>query len=225
MNHAVDRRQVVLGGTLLGAAALSAIALPYRRARARVAVSLDALIPRRFAGWEAQAAEELVLPQRDAVTDRYYDDFIARAYHRAGEAPVTMLVAYGAAQTGALQLHRPENCYPPYGFVLGRPGIAAIPAPGGAAITATTLSAWREAETQQLLFWTRIGLAFPASQWATRLAVMRAAIGGATPDGSLVRLSVPSRDAGEATQLMQRFAVALLTACPAPARRLLTGRA
>jgi len=221
----IDRRTLTLGGILLvGAGARGAMMLR-RRPAARTRTSLADDLPARVGARSIAAAEAPMLPQRDATTDQIYDDFVARSYRGAGVAPVTLLIAYGGNQDGGLEVHRPENCYPPFGFSLGPSRPVRLQLADGRAIAATALTATRDGVADQLLFWTRVGRDFPTSQWQTDLSIMYAALRGETPDGVLVRLSMTTGNAEEGDALLAAFARDLIAGVPERIRPLLVGNA
>lgn len=218
----IDRRHAILGSAFLSAAAIGALMLPRRGPVGRRRIEIDDALPDQIGSRRVARAELLVLPQRDAVTDQFYDDFAARSYRAPDVPPVTLLVAYGRDQTRGLEVHRPENCYPPYGYVLGPSNTVSLML-AGRAVAATALTAVRGDEVQQLLFWTRIGETFPTSAWQGRLSTMSAAMHGVAPDGVLVRLSMPGNDAARAQMTLAGFARTLIEEVKPEARRLLVG--
>jgi EpsI family protein len=219
----IDRRSLILGSLFMaGAAARAAVAIgPRRVAAARP--PLAGTLPHQIGDRSIALAEAPVLPQRDATIDRIYDDFIVRSYRGPGLAPITMLIAYGSNQDGGLELHRPENCYPPYGYVLDGLQPVRLTLPSGHKIMATIATATRNGISDQLLFWTRIGPDFPTSRWETDMSIARAALRGEIPDGVLVRMSMRTTQPEQATLILAAFARDLVRSAPDVVRRMLVG--
>ncbi len=219
-----SRRDVLLGGMLLTAAAAAAWAQRRAQPQATSAMAptdFDRAIPSRIGPYHRRAADEIVLPDRDGDSLAVYQQYVARTYVAAGQAPITLLIAYGAAQNYALQLHRPESCYPPAGFTLSPSRTLILP--GAPAIDAVTLTARRIDRDDRLLYWTRIGAVFPSSLWAQRWVTLSALLGGHAPDGVLVRLSTGADDPAALSNLV-RFNAWLLASVDPAARALLLGR-
>jgi EpsI family protein len=181
---------------------------------------LAALVPQRVGRWQAAETDDLVLPPEDMLSRAVYDSYLARGF-TAGPGPrIMLLVAYGAVQSYALQLHRPELCYPASGFELSDRR-ELTPAAGP---PASFLVAKRGRTEEAVLFWTRIGNAFPQSTWDQRLAIVRAVLSGAAADGVLVRLSIRDVPPAAALAALSSFTAQFRTALNPAGRELLFGR-
>ena len=216
-----SRRDLLLGGMLLAAAggAVFARPRPSDGAVGPTPQAFDAAIPSRIGAYRRREADEIVLPDRDSDSLTVYQQYVARTYAAPGLAPVSLLIAYGAAQDYTLQLHRPENCYPPAGFALSPSRRLTLP--GTPAIDAVTLAARRIDRNDRLLYWTRVDDTFPDSLWAQRWVTVRALLSHRIPDGVLVRLSTDDDPAALAA--LVRFNALLLASVAPVARALLLG--
>ena len=134
-----------------------------------------------------------------------------------------LLLAYGSSQSGMLQIHRPEICYPASGFALTRTEETTIPLGGGRSVPARRFTARSDTRVEHVLYWTRIGDMLPINWTAQRLAVMRSNLAGSIPDGLLVRLSTVANDIVQAEDMLQRFARAMLETIGPRERRMLIG--
>ena len=134
----MDRRQCLLGGALLGAAALAGGLAPRVTAPVWSTRRLGAIIPAAFDGWMgSEDAAAAVLPSADdGLVGATYAQQLGRVYSyrgsgegafarvRTGERggalsvlpDVLMVIAAAPAQAGDLSVHRPEACYPAAGF-------------------------------------------------------------------------------------------------------------
>lgn len=216
----IDRRRVLLGSALLGATALAVAARPPRLRTRVTQAELEAMMPRDVPGFRQAETAGVVLPPEDALSALIYDGLVVRSYVAADGAPLSLVVAYGTTQDYALQIHRPESCYPASGFRIGPVSPASVPL-GDRTIPASTLLATRGRRHERLLYWTRVGDRFPVSLWQEREAIVAAALRHRTADGVLVRLSTSVEEGGEA--LLLGFAKAWAAALPEAGRVLLTG--
>lgn len=215
------RRDVLLGGAMALAAGVTYARMPHAHAPLIPADRLNAAVPLRFGGWSYESASGLVLPPPDQLAKLLYDTQVTRTYASDIDLPVMLLMAYGSTQSGALQIHRPEICYPASGFRLSETSEAALPIGGGHLLPVRRFSAASDTRAEQVLYWTRIGRDLPVSWAAQRWAVVRSNLRGEIPDGLLVRLSVMTRDAAGGQAVLQRFAASLLGAVTPAARHML----
>jgi EpsI family protein len=165
------------------------------------------------------------MPTAEAPAETGYDDLLTRHFSDDAGRTIMFLLAYGAAQSGNTQLHRPEACYPAAGFSLGNSARISIQAPGGAEVEARTLTATKPGRIEQILYWSRVGAAFPTDSASQSLAVIRQSLGGNAPDGALVRISTLGSDRASALTLLRLFANDLLKQPGPSLRRLLVGQA
>jgi len=218
---ALTRRDLLIGGSCLTGAALGASSLVWRKPPPLPPGGLAALIPRAVGGWQPIDTGDIVLA--DLEGENPYDDLLVRHYRTASLLPVTLLLAYGGAQRGDLQLHRPEGCYPGAGFTLGAREPIALRFSCAAPVPAQLIAARSPLRSEELLYWTRIGSAFPTNFVAQRWAVVRENLTGRVPDGILVRLSAPGSNRVLALASFEALLDALLATASPAARRILLG--
>ena len=194
--------------------------------RTRPAKPLDGLLPDELGEWTRSSADAVLIPQAEQAGDGSYDDLATRYYTSASALPVALLVAYGSAQTGGTQLHRPEICYPAAGFQLRGGRDVAIAVQPGLVVPGRTLAATTHDRTERILYWSRVGHTFPNSNGSQRMAVLRQSLTGAVPDGCLVRMSilVGEQDPG-GLGVLAIFARTLVSASSPGLRQLLVGTA
>jgi len=220
----MGRRDLLLGA-LCATAGGAAIAAKPRHHLKLIAsgVDLDKVIPRQFGAWHDTDSTGLVVPQtEDSLAAKIYTQTVGRIY-TDGDDAVMMLIAYGGTQNDTLQLHRPEACYPAFGFTLTASHAASIPLPNMASVPGRALTATTAARTEQILYWTRIGEFLPNDGKGQRWAKLRSQLEGVIPDGVLVRLSNTVDDPAQALALNQRFARAMIEATPPRFRAGLIG--
>ncbi|SOB81084.1 EpsI family protein [Sphingomonas guangdongensis] len=219
---ALDRRQFVLGGTLLAAAAATVVLKPKRVVAPLEPGLLNAAVPKRIGPYSFLTASGLVLPPQDEITEQIYDQVLTRVYAADGLLPLMLLIAYGSAQDYTLQAHLPEICYPSSGYTLT--DLDRVPVQLGDTLqTATFLAAERAGTVEQVLYWVRIGAQYPSTLTGERLAVFRANVARTLPDGILVRVSTISPSRREALPQLQSFNRELISSINPLGRRLFFG--
>lgn len=217
------RRDIVIAGALIGAAGVAALGRPRLPAPSIDPGALAGAVPAAVGPYRHDPAGEVLLPPRDDLSLRTYDQYLARVYAAPDRAPVMLLIAYGQMQDYALQIHRPESCYPASGFRIDPPRVVPLRL-GDRAIDAVALAARRPGRIEQILYWTRIGDRYPVSLWQEREAILSAALARRATDGVLVRLSTPSPDPAD-IGLLTGFAATLVAALAPAARRVVEGMA
>jgi EpsI family protein len=216
------RREVLVGGGLLATALASGL-LARNAALADGASAREVLIPDRVGRWSRSSDEGILIPRGEEDEQLY--DKVVTGYYTSDSAPsVMLLIAYGSAQTGTTQLHRPEVCYPAAGFQVRELPDLPLQLPGRS-VRARTMTAVATRRIEQILYWSRVGRDFPTSTNDQRWSVLRQTFQGLVPDGALVRMSIIDPDRPAAMVLLQGFAAALVAASPPDMRRLLTGSA
>lgn len=219
----VNRRAFVVGGAMLAAAGGAVARIPQPN---KPAISIDAfkaLVPDTIGSWRFQQTSGLVLPPEDALSARLYDNLVTRTYADPAGQVIMLLIAYKNFQDGVLQIHRPEICYPAGGYKLSPTIATAIPVGGGRSMPANAFSADGNERSEQVLYWTRIGDAFPVRWSEQRLAVLRANLARINPDGLLARVSMANDDMAMSKPLMVKFIEDLRTAAPPALRQILFG--
>lgn len=216
------RRELLIGGAFLATAGITFARLPRRTLSSIPKGKLEALAPATIGGWQFETASGIVLPPPDELARLLYDQQVSRGYVSATEPPVMMVMAYGSSQSGMLQVHRPEICYPASGFRVSGTETLPLPIGGGRHIPTRFFTATGDTRTEQVMYWTRIGDALPTSWTLQRIAIMESNLRGAIPDGLLVRLSTVHERPDIARATLERFVKALLvTVGPAGRRQLL----
>lgn len=221
----INRRDLLIGGTLLAGAGAAAALTPRQRLNLLGDAKLETAIPTRFAGWKELTSTALVLPKPSpgSLADRLYDQTVSRVYESDSDVPVMMVVAYGSTQSDQLQLHRPEVCYTAVGFEISDSRRIDIPV-GAAKIPARALLASTQDRREPILYWTRIGDSLPTSGGEQRQMKLEHELRGLIADGVLVRLSTVVPDGVDAIAGLERFARALIAAVPPAVRPALVGR-
>ncbi len=209
MNSSISRRDFVIGSAFAGTVLVCAGVSP-GRSQLVSRRTLDGLVPDRIGSWTASTYEPVIIPRGEEAGDAVYDSVITRYYLSDTALPVMLLIAYGSAQTGETQLHRPEVCYVAAGFNIRSWPNVVLQTPDKK-IPARLLTATAPGRTDQILYWTRVGREFPTTSTEQRWAALRRTFTGSIPDGVLVRISVDDEDRETALQTMRAFTSDLLS--------------
>lgn len=188
----LDRRDLLGGLACVGALGLA----EWLRPRTPVVLmpkdrKLAQLVPTQLGSWAQGREGDIVVPRTDgSLASRLYGDQLARIYYRPDQPdlPMMLSIAYGFTQSDALQLHRPEVCYPAIGFSVGAPRPLTLEL-GGLRVPAVALTATMRDRVEDLIYWTRMGRRFPRSEGEQREMRFANAVEGLVPDGALVRAS------------------------------------
>lgn len=223
---AMSRRAVIAGGAMALAAG-TAYAMRPRPVEGVTAPRLGPLVPSAIGPWRHAGSVGLVVARAEDEEDGPadgYDQLVTRVYAAPGLPTIMLLLAYGAAQGGGLQLHRPETCYPGQGFVIRDFGDADLHFPDArASVRGRRFTAVRDERVERLIYWTRIADRFPKSTFEEYGAILASALAGGVADGLLVRMSTVEPDPLRADAALNGFAHGLVAAVPAAARRMLIG--
>jgi len=213
----MSRRQVVAGLALLGAAAVAAMRRPDKALNSLGHHKLEDIIPERIGRWQFVTTSGLVVPPEDQLALAVYSQTLTRVYSD-GKAPIWLLIAYSADQTGFLQVHRPEFCYSAAGYALSDFAPHRIEVDPSTVITTNSLTAVRDNSVEKLIYWTRIGHHIPRTWTQQKLTVAEDNLRGFVPDASLVRISTAGIDEPATMQILDEFTRALIASVARPLR-------
>jgi len=214
----VNSRRAVLIGTACVLSSGAALALKPRRKISLLpaGTKLSDILPRKFGEWDSRDVSDLYAPETpDSLVARLYGETVARLFtDRQSGATILMFMAHGDSQSNELQLHRPEVCFPAFGFSLTSSAPVELQIRKGVTLPARRLLAQSSVQRQAVLYWTRLGEYFPVSVTEQRLNRLTAAMHRYIPDGLLARFSMVEPDAGSAFAEISRFVPALLAEIP-----------
>jgi len=220
-----SRRDVLFGGAMLAAAGVAYARMPHASDMLIGKGQLDKIVPLSIGNWRYVSESGLVLPPPDQLAQLLYDQQVTRSYESSDALPVMLLMAYGSSQSGMMQVHRPETCYPSGGFRLSPTRLLQLPLDDGSTIPVRFFTATSDTRIEHVLYWTRIGPMIPNSWTQQRIAVMRSNLEGYIPDGLLTRVSTVVDNPNQALATLQRFTREMLAVSGARGRRMLIARA
>lgn len=215
-------RRAVMGGILALASGIAYARQPKPSMPVLKKASFEDLVPGPFGNWQVFSDGGVLLPPPDTLRDRLYDNLVTRAYRADESPPVMLLLAYNNEQDGVLQVHRPEVCYPVGGFQLSATERIDIPLEKGS-VPANIFTAEAPGRLEQVMYFTRLGKAFPRSWVEQRIAVVNANLAGDIPDGIMMRVSVIGIDQQRAKPILTEFTREFIKASPTRLQQLLLG--
>lgn len=216
----IARRDLLIGGACLAAAGAAYGLKPRRHVSLLGEAQLADVIPRRFGTWVSHDVTDLVAPrEEESLASRLYSQTVGRIYQQSSGGPAVMaLIAHGDTQSDSLQLHRPEVCYPFFGFAISGNRALHLPVGGRASIPARQLVAKAPTRQESIVYWSRLGNFLPIDSGEQRVDRFKTALGGYIADGLLARFSIAGAASEEAFAAIKAFIPALVEAT-APARR------
>lgn len=223
----MNRRDLLMAG-LCGVSAGAGYYFTPRQAVSLVGgAQLNDLIPSAFGDWLSRdVSDPLALNETDSLASQLYNQMVTRLYSNTTTgAEIVILLAYGAKQTDSLQLHRPEVCYPAFGYKLTRNEAVAVPIRPGVTIPARRLMAESADRRESVLYWSRIGETLPLDGSQQRSDRLKMALQGLIPDGLLARFAMAGVEPETAWAAIQAFVASLVMAIKADRRNVLIGTA
>jgi EpsI family protein len=222
----IARRDLLIGGACLAAAGGAAALKPRREAPLlQGSTKVAALVPATFGDWTSQdIGDPYAVNGEQTLSSKLYNELITRAYRNAKSGvEVLMLLAYGRRQSDELQLHRPEICYPAFGYALVRNEPLTLPVGGQATIPARRLAAEAEGRRENIIYWTRMGEHLPQDARQQRIARLQIAMQGIIPDGILARFSVAGESPDRDWRTIDAFVTELVANIAPESRKVLIG--
>jgi EpsI family protein len=193
-------------------------------------IQLETIIPVQFSGWrvDESQANAVVNPQQLDLLKVLYSQNLGRVYVNERGQRIMLSIAYGAAQEGALELHRPEVCYVAQGASIERQ----LPSPlisieANQPIELQHLVATNPRYREPITYWMRVGNEVMPSGSGQQLSRVRQGLKGWVPDGILFRVSsiepLSTTQFDAAYGLHQQFVHDLFAALPKRAQQFLVG--
>lgn len=221
----MQRRELLFGGACAVAAGAAYALKPRRDVSLLVGSTLAVVVPSAFGDWTSrEVGDPLAINGPGTLSAKLYNELVVRVYtNTVTGSEVMMLLAYGAKQTDELQLHRPEVCYPAFGYALVRNEPVGLQVAPGVSIPARQLVAEVEDRRESVMYWSRMGEFLPSSAGEQREMRLKIAMQGIIPDGLLARFSVVTLDEGSPFSELGVFIPALLRAVAHNRRQVLIG--
>lgn len=222
----MDRRDLLFTGACAAALGASEWLRPRKTLKLLGSEKLTDIVPARIGKWHQVPGGGLVVPTTEgSLADRLYSDTLVRIYRSEDDVPpVMLLIAYGAAQSDLLQLHRPESCYPAIGFSISDRSLVDIPLGSGVKVPGVHLTATAQERVEDIAYWARLGEYLPQTAGDQRRDRLATAVQGYVADGVLVRASA-IRDGASAPEyaMLDQFMASMLASLEPAKRAALIG--
>src|SRR6185312_13118870 len=126
---------------------------------------LNDILPRTLENWTSRDVSDLVAPETpDSLAARLYGETVGRIYRQQSTGDeVIMLMAHGDVENNELQLHRPEVCYPAFGFAITESAPLTLALSSSVTVPCRSLVAKSSDRQETILYWTRLGETFPTT--------------------------------------------------------------
>lgn len=179
----------------------------------RPPINLGAMVPTHFGEWQEQlhVLTQIVNPQQQQVLEQIYSQTLTRTYVNPAGYRIMLSIAYGKNQSDALQLHKPEICYPAQGFTLLTKQPSELPLLDQK-IRITQLKTQLGPRQEPVTYWTVVGDEVVKSSTDKKLIEIRYALNNRIPDGMLIRVSSIDRNSANAYALQNQFAADMIQA-------------
>ena len=208
------RREWILAAVCVLGAGAGLIAKPSRKMSRTGKLSLEKNIPEIVGSYQGNSFSDMLAgAEPGSLTDRLYDQTVARRYRnqKSGQI-IDMLVAHGPDQSNENQLHRPEVCYPAFGYQILASKQEQIALGRGGQLPARELHTSIGDRKETIIYWTRLGDSLPTSGSEQRLDRVKLALHGIVADGVLVRFSSVDTGMGTSSREIQNFIKDFVTA-------------
>jgi EpsI family protein len=221
----IARRDLLIGAACVAGAAIAYELKPRRKVSLQGAAKLEQFVPRRVGNWVSRDVSDLVAPTTpDSLMAKLYGETVGRVYtHDTTHAEIMMLLAHGDTQSNDLQLHRPEVCYPAFGYAISGSQPIQLRLAGGVNLPARRLVASAPERQENIIYWSRLGEHFPVNGEQQRLDRLSTAMHGFVADGLLARFSTLGADPELAFNTTAGFISDLVRAVPSDKRVSLIG--
>lgn len=190
----------------------------------RPPISLKTMVPAEFGDWREMPnmSAAIVDPTQKALLDQIYSETLTRTYVNKDGYRIMLSIAYGKNQSDALQLHKPEVCYPAQGFALLAKQAGTLEL-SGLPIAATRLQTSLGQRFEPITYWTVVGDYITTSGVNKKLTEMRYSLTGRIPDGMLVRVSSIDTTVDRAYDMQRQFAQQMVQAIDPAVRQRFAG--
>ncbi|WP_374692410.1 exosortase-associated protein EpsI, B-type [Accumulibacter sp.] len=220
-------RNLILLVLMLAASGMAVALKPTKKiADQGPTVELETLIPKSFGEWreDITSVAQTVDPQQKEMLDKIYNQTLSRTYVSMQGYRIMLSVAYGGDQSDAMQLHKPEVCYPAQGFILHGKQADSLQLQGGGMLPITRVSTSLGNRNEPITYWITIGdKVITSGGIQKKLVEMSYGLAGNIPDGMLIRVSSIDPDKALAYQMHDRFSNQMLAALPPEARVRMAG--
>jgi EpsI family protein len=222
----IGRRDLIVGAGCLAGAGVAYALQPRRRVSLlERGKTVEEIVPRAFGPWKSQDVSDLVAPKiEDSLASRLYGETVGRVYRNGGTGEeIMMLLAHGDTQSEDLQLHRPEICYPAFGFAISQSAVTDVDLGPNISLPSRRLVADAPDRRENIIYWSRLGEYLPLDRRQQQVDRLKTAMRGNIADGLLARFSMLASDSMAAIGVIEGFIPLLVRATASDQRDVLIG--
>jgi len=223
--NAISLKLLIIGLCMFAAAGLSLALKPTAMVAGNgTRIDLESLIPKQFGDWKVDETIVPLIanPEQAAIINRIYDQTLSRTYVNKRGERIMLSIAYGGDQSDAMQVHKPEACYPAQGFKILK-NADDVFSTGDASIPVRRLVATLGSRVEPITYWTTIGDTVAVNDLKWKLQQLKYGLTGKIPDGLLFRVSSIQADDTAAYATQDDFTRALLRELTPGARKRIVG--
>jgi EpsI family protein len=211
---------------MLLAATASIVAKPTRLvAEMGPKLNLEAKFPQGFGDWRI---DPHVMPVRadpvlQRVVEEAYDQVVSRTYVNSQGYRIMLSAAYTGKRDQAMDVHRPEICYPAQGLSIKRSTWDSSVMLPERELPLKRLVAGNGERHEPISYWLVVGRDVANSGVSHRVATFKYGLTGRIPDGMLVRVSSVDPDETRSFAMQDAFVRDMLAAMDTDFRSRLLG--
>lgn len=221
----ISFKHLVIGLCMFAAAGMALALKPTAKVvTSESKIDLETLIPKQFGDWKIDETITPLIanPEQQDIINRIYDQTLSRTYVNARGERIMLSIAYGGDQSDAMQVHKPEACYPAQGFKILK-NANDVFSNDDASIPVRRLVATLGPRIEPITYWTTIGNAVAVDDIEWKLQQLKYGLTGKIPDGLLFRVSSIQANDTAAYAAQDDFIRALLRELSPEARRRIIG--
>jgi EpsI family protein len=205
---------VVATALMSSAAALAYVLKPDVRAATTVKlVKLEEIVPKQFGEWKVdeRVSGSVVNPQTQEMLSNLYDEVLTRTYVNEKGQFVMLSLAFGADQSKATQIHRPEVCYPAQGFQIKSAQKSQLTL-NEKSLAVMKLVAVAGNRIEPITYWIVVGDKVVRGWFEQKMAAIDYGVNGMIPYGLLFRISTIGPDTDKQFEVQEQFLTSLQSA-------------
>jgi EpsI family protein len=180
--------RLVLAGLILTAAAAASLAAPRLIAWNAPTISALESLPMVIGPWHGQRDPDID-PNLAAVLGA--DQYLLRSYAQGSADRVRLYVAFYATQRRGATMHSPLNCLPGSGWDQVERSYVDLQVPGRAPATINRYIVQKGSDREAVFYWFQSRGRVVASEYASKLYLLRDALMLGRNDAALVRVMTP----------------------------------
>ncbi len=181
-------------------------------------------VPEAFGDWKVDPSVSPLRPAGDVAAElkHIYEQLLTRTFVNHKGERIMLSIAYTGHIDSAMNIHRPETCYPAQGFEVNKIEWQKVQSPFGF-IPVKRMVARVGSRVEPISYWITVGENAVSTGFRRKVAVIVNKLTGQVTDGMLIRVSSLERDTAVAYRNHDEFINAMLAVVPERDRKRFTG--